>query len=270
MRVQWFPLVFWCQIVGYCCALSIQQPDKQVILTDERRICLIDDSFPDEARLIASSLSIPISSDMPECLEYSTHALRLVPFESGDVSTYALGIEALDNADAGENSRRRKPKQKKKPAPFYIDLCPPKSSRMGKRGAKESGTDLLVKAVSPKRASSDGRDGAIVYDLTAGFGQDSLVLALGRASEVYMVERDPVVGALLEDALRRIECLAASQTSPEKELASELSCRLRLKTGETKDMAKWMTESKDVPDADVVYLDPMFPPRTKSAPMRKA
>jgi 16S rRNA (guanine1516-N2)-methyltransferase len=195
--------------------------------------------------------------------------MRLVPFESGDISTYALAIESL--FDSGDKSKRRKPKQKRVSNPFYVDLCSPKSSRMGKHGARETGTDLLVKAVAPKRSARDGQDGAIVYDLTAGFGQDSLVLALNGASKVYMVERDPIVAALLEDALRRVNLVSSSQTSKssQNELACFLSERLRLKVGDAKEIVKCMAESKDVPQADVVYLDPMFPPRTKSAAVKK-
>jgi 16S rRNA (guanine1516-N2)-methyltransferase len=140
---------------------------------------------------------------------------------------------------------------------------------MGKRGGRDSGRDLLVQAVAPKK-SFDGQDGAVVYDLTAGFGQDSLVLALSGASKVYMVERDPVVAALLEDALRRVNLLSTSRTSdPQTELACFLSERLSLSVGEATKVVVSLTESDETPKADVVYLDPMFPPRTKSAAVKK-
>jgi 16S rRNA (guanine1516-N2)-methyltransferase len=42
-----------------------------------------------------------------------------------------------------------------------------------------------------------------------------------------------------------------------------------LSVGEATKVVVSLTESDDTPKADVVYLDPMFPPRTKSAAVKK-
>ena len=69
-----------------------------------------------------------------------------------------------------------------------------------------------------------------------------------------MVERSPVVAALLEDGLRRLA-----------DAAPELYSRFALVHGHSPDVMKnWQG---DVIDA--IYLDPMFPHRKKSALVKK-
>lgn len=97
-------------------------------------------------------------------------------------------------------------------------------------------------------------------DATAGMGGDSLVFAsLGAA--VTLVERQPVVVALLRDGLERLNTAAAEQA----ELAA-LAERMVLVEA---DAADYLSRVIAVP-FDVIYLDPMFPPRDKSAKVKKA
>lgn len=237
------------------CFCIPQNPQvEEASSNNDRRICFIDDEFQRDSQRIASSLSIPVSSELPNnVVEGFTHALKLVPFESDGISTFALGIERLSSPD--KKGTGKKSKKTRISNPFYfVDLS------LGKR----EGADLLVKAVAPKRCAANGQEGAVVYDLTAGLGQDSLVLALNGASKVYMVERDVIVAALLKDALRRI-----SLVSSKNKIACLLAERLHLLVGDAKDVVMNMMQSNDVMQADVVYLDPMFPPRTKSAAVKK-
>lgn len=224
-----------------------------------RKLLLLDDcsTFHKDAQDIASSLNIPISSEVPTSENESyTHILQLVPYEFHNVSTFALAIEALSDL---HSKKRRRPKQRPKSNPFFIDFCPAKTSRLGKRGSRESGKDLLVQAVAPRQSIQYS-----VLDLTAGFGQDSLILALNGATRVCMVERDPIVHALLKDAMRRIHLL-----SPISETANLLSETMSLRAGDGKDYirSKAMKNMEDRPD--ICYVDPMFPPRTKSAAVKK-
>ncbi|MGB1173108.1 MAG: class I SAM-dependent methyltransferase [Marinobacterium sp.] len=95
-----------------------------------------------------------------------------------------------------------------------------------------------------------------IADLTAGLGRDSFVLAtLG--CRVDMVERMPIVHALLKDGLQR------SQYSSDPEL-QEILARLSLTNAQAADFLK--TTSKQY---DVIYLDPMFPHADKSAQVKK-
>jgi 16S rRNA (guanine1516-N2)-methyltransferase len=244
--------------------------------TGTRRVCVLDGNFESSlAEEIAGSLSLPLVShvnDDDDGSDSFTHALTLVPYECGSISSHALAIKALNLVDSTRrSSRRRSPKQKKSSKPFFVDLCPPPESRMGKRGSGESGSDLLVKAVGPKRvASSINAQGASICDLTAGLGQDSLVLALSGAAHVHMVERDPIVAALLEDALRRLRLLSfSSDLGSQAELALDLSQRLTLHVGDGKSVIQNLQSNGELIRPDIVYLDPMFPPRTKSAAVKK-
>jgi len=215
-----------------------------------------------------------------------THALRLIPYEIGKLSTFALAIEpAKHTSDDGRRRRRqRRAFKAKTQSAFYVDLCPPINSRAGRRIAGTSGTtDLLVKAVAPRKglkSDKGDRGGAIIYDLTAGFGQDALLLAINGASHVHMVERNPIVGALLQDAMRRLELISLSTSSrlvEEKESecseinesrrqqqAAILLTKLSLTIGEGKEIMKQHHQC-----CDVIYLDPMFPRRQKQAAVKK-
>ena len=95
-----------------------------------------------------------------------------------------------------------------------------------------------------------------VLDATAGLGRDAWVLAtLG--CTVHLVERSGVVGALLEDGLKR-----AGQ-EPE---VSSIAARMSLTVGQAVNV---MHALPDAERPDVVYLDPMYPHGDKSALQKK-
>lgn len=99
-----------------------------------------------------------------------------------------------------------------------------------------------------------------VCDLTAGLGKDGFVLAtLG--CPVTLVERSPVVNCLLQDGLSR--GLSAAQDQGDAELQNILG-RLSLYQGDGK---AFLQTTEQV--FDVIYLDPMFPGRDKSAQVKK-
>jgi len=94
-----------------------------------------------------------------------------------------------------------------------------------------------------------------VLDATAGLGRDAFVLA-SLGCRVDLIERQPLIGALLEDGLQR----AASDA----EVAS-IVARMRLLQGNAIElMGAWQDEAPQV-----IYLDPMFPHRDKSALVKK-
>ena len=97
-----------------------------------------------------------------------------------------------------------------------------------------------------------------VLDLTAGMGGDAFVLA-SLGANVTMIERNPVVHALLKDALDR------ASLKDDAELKMILQ-RLTLIKQSSKEYLEQLNEL-DYPD--VIYLDPMFPSRTKSAQVKK-
>ena len=109
--------------------------------------------------------------------------------------------------------------------------------------------ELLVKAARIKGATEP-----TAIDCTAGLGEDSLLLAAAGFS-VTMFERDATIAALLADALER--------AAADARLADIVS-RMTLVAG---DSLAGLAELDFEPD--VVFLDPMFPARTKSAAVKK-
>ncbi|MGB5600775.1 MAG: class I SAM-dependent methyltransferase [Thiothrix litoralis] len=97
-----------------------------------------------------------------------------------------------------------------------------------------------------------------VIDATAGLGRESFVLAtLG--CTVTLLERSPIVHALLADGLKRA---LASDDSETIEIASRMTLHLA-------DAHVWLNVLPVSDAPDVVYLDPMFPERQKSALVQK-
>jgi 16S rRNA (guanine1516-N2)-methyltransferase len=92
-----------------------------------------------------------------------------------------------------------------------------------------------------------------ILDATAGWGRDAAILA-SFGAEVVMVEKNPVMAALLQDGLKRL-----SKYSP---LANLLS----LHFGDAKEYLQNLVQ-KDYPD--VIYIDPMHPVRQKKALVKK-
>ncbi|MDO3386499.1 class I SAM-dependent methyltransferase [Gilvimarinus sp. SDUM040013] len=94
-----------------------------------------------------------------------------------------------------------------------------------------------------------------ILDATAGLGRDAFVLATLGCS-VHLLERNPMVHALLHDGLAR------AQLTGDTTLAG-IVARMKLEAG---DARAFMSGPERF---DVVYLDPMFPQRQKSAQVKK-
>ena len=100
-----------------------------------------------------------------------------------------------------------------------------------------------------------------VLDATAGLGSDAFVLA-SLGCPVTMVERVPEVHALLADGLR----VAGAWGSAKDQTLIAILKRMTLIES---DAAKYMQTLEDTKKPEVVYLDPMFPVRTKSTQVKK-
>ena len=92
-----------------------------------------------------------------------------------------------------------------------------------------------------------------VLDATAGLGRDAFVLA-SLGCQVTLLERNPIVAALLEDGLSRGLLNVDTQ---------EICQRMQV---------TYCHSAQQMPEQskhDVVYLDPMYPHREKSAQIKK-
>ncbi|QWC53076.1 16S rRNA (guanine(1516)-N(2))-methyltransferase RsmJ [Pectobacterium atrosepticum] len=174
--------------------------------------------------------------------------------DSGALSSLAerWGLESAPNAVMAlvlttERLELRKQDEPKLGAIFVDFVAGPMAHRRRFGGGRG---EAVAKAVGIKKGYLPD-----VVDATAGLGRDAFVLA-ALGCHVRMVERNPVVAALLDDGLQR--------GYQDAEIGPWLRERLTLLH------ASSMTALRDItPPPDVVYLDPMFPHKQKSALVKK-
>lgn len=133
----------------------------------------------------------------------------------------------------------------------YVDFVAGKGRHRLKFGGGK-GQDIAKAVGLHKRAN------LTVIDATAGLGRESFVLA-SLGCQVTLLERSPVVHALLADGLQRARACGDSDIFSIVE-------RMQLQQA---DAQQWLADLPQVQRPDVVYLDPMFPERRKSALVQK-
>lgn len=133
------------------------------------------------------------------------------------------------------------------PGPVYVDFV---HGAVGHRRQFGGGKNqLIAKAVGIKSS----KEKLTVLDVTAGLGRDAFVLA-SLGCDVLMCERSSIIYQLLQDGLRRAE---------KETWFSKLN--LKLIHADAMDYLNSLQDS--IPD--VIYIDPMFPEKTKSALVKK-
>ncbi len=164
-------------------------------------------------------------------------------------------LEALDSHSANyvlslENDQiQLAPRDKSMGNPVVVDFA---SGTIGFRGRQNVRQELLVKAVFGR----DKKSPPSVLDMTGGLGRDSFILACAGCN-VTTLERNPLVFLLLSDGLYRAETNFELQTIVQ---------RIELHFC---DAVVAPAIALDKVNFDVVYMDPMFPERTKSALVKK-
>jgi 16S rRNA (guanine1516-N2)-methyltransferase len=133
--------------------------------------------------------------------------------------------------------------------PVVIDFVSGKTAYRRKYG--HAGGEAISKAVGIKK----GKRPTIV-DATAGLGRDAFVLAT-MGCRVHMIERSEMIATLLEDGLRR--------AAADEKIGALIKDKLTLTCGDSRQALF------QVPFApEVIYVDPMFPVKDKSALVKKA
>ncbi len=132
--------------------------------------------------------------------------------------------------------------------PLDVDFT---QSDLMRRSVHKAYGEMLVKAVGVKKYGFP----LTVVDATTGLGRESFLLAAA-GCEVIAMEQSPVLAMLLQQALER-----AIESPP----CYAITQRISLKPGDSKTL---LAALKVKPD--VVYLDPMFPERQKSAKVKKS
>ena len=134
----------------------------------------------------------------------------------------------------------------KKVLPVEVDFASPASLYRKQHGGGRK--EPIVKAIGLK-----GNEGWHVVDATPGLGRDAFIL-VSVGCKVTMIERSPIVAALLEDGIRR---LALS--------FPELAAKMSLQHGNSAEVMQYFTGE----NVNAIYLDPMFPHKKKSALVKK-
>jgi len=130
--------------------------------------------------------------------------------------------------------------------PVYVDFVEGKAAHRRQFGGGKK--QPLARAIGLSSKTTPK-----VIDTTAGFGRDSFVLA-SLGCEVTMIERSPIMAALLQDGLDR--------AAKEPEIA-EIMRRLSVIHADATDYLN------DINPVQVVYLDPMYPEKKKAAAVKK-
>jgi len=117
----------------------------------------------------------------------------------------------------------------------------------------------VVKAAGKLAAPTESEPQLI--DATAGLGVDAFLLA-SAGWHVRMIEQSPVIHALLVDGLQRAQQEALSSGAD----AAFIETVARLSLADCEDSRVALTQVEPV---DVIYLDPMFPTRKKTAQVKK-
>lgn len=137
--------------------------------------------------------------------------------------------------------------QEKSFNPIYVDFLSGKMAHRHRYGGGRG--QLIARAVGLQKHKTIS-----VLDVTAGLGGDAFVLA-ALGAKVTLLERSPVVAALLQDGLNR---------ACDHDWFSQLG--LHLIETDAKTYFSRLTEDRH---PDVIYLDPMFPESKKTALVKK-
>jgi 16S rRNA (guanine1516-N2)-methyltransferase len=162
-----------------------------------------------------------------------TPLLPEMPSRGLVLRTTADGLELVDRRSGA-------------PGAVRADFAP-----LARRRAASLRGEAVARAVGLK-----GGQEATVIDATAGLGKDAFVLArLG--ARVHLIERSPVVAALLSDALAR------ARQDP---ALAPVAARMTLHQGDALALLPPLS-GEIAPDA--IYLDPMYPEGGTKAQVKK-
>lgn len=133
--------------------------------------------------------------------------------------------------------------------PIHIDFTTGKNAHRRKFGGGRG--QPLAKAIGLKNGATPS-----VIDATAGYGRDAFVIA-NLGCEVTLIERQPLLWGLLHDAI--------NIAKNDDEIA-DVAMRMKLINQSSIDYLLTLDKTRW---PDVIYMDPMYPSRDKSALVKK-
>ena len=133
-------------------------------------------------------------------------------------------------------------------SPIVIDFLSGKTAYRRKYG--HAGGEAISRAIGIKKGHRPN-----VVDATAGLGRDAFVLATMGCC-VHMIERSEPIARLLDEALGR--------AMTDEKIGRVIQEKLSLTSGDSRQALFQVPFTPEV-----IYLDPMFPPKAKSALVKK-
>lgn len=136
---------------------------------------------------------------------------------------------------------------RKSPGAIYVDFLSGSVAHRHRYGGGKG--QLIARAVGLQKYKQ-----VTVLDVSAGLGRDAFVLA-SLGCNVLMLERSPIMAALLQDGLARAQ-------------SQDWFRALQLQLLQI-DAKSYLLNTMPPPAPDVIYFDPMFPESSKSALVKK-
>lgn len=133
--------------------------------------------------------------------------------------------------------------------PIFVDFVAGKNAHRRQFGGGRG--QPLAKAIGLKKGATP-----TIIDATAGFARDAFVLA-NLGCPITLIERNPLIATLIEDALNR------AQDDGE---VGEVLNRMTLIND---DAVTYLNSLNEQQRPEVIYMDPMYPSREKSALVKK-
>ena len=132
---------------------------------------------------------------------------------------------------------------------IFIDFVAGKNAHRRQFGGGRG--QPLAKAIGLKKGATP-----TIIDATAGFARDAFVLA-NLGCPITLIERNPVIATLIEDALNRAQ---------DDDEVGDVIKRMTLINN---DAVAYLNNLEEQNRPEVIYMDPMYPSREKSALVKK-
>lgn len=139
--------------------------------------------------------------------------------------------------------------EKPLPAPVRADFIAG-AIRWRTQPGRGAAGEMVARACGVRRGATPR-----VLDATAGLGRDAWILA-SLGSTVQLCERSSIIAALLASGLARAKTVME---------VAETAHRMQLMTADAHTVLADLRDQPEAQRPEVVYLDPMFPHREKSA-----
>ena len=199
-------------------------------------------TYPDKAKALSQILNLPLIEALPHKKAWGEQMVLSwiedkpmdeVDSENAKTSPAKLALLSLESG------------------PVLVDFVGGKKNHRRQFGGGKG--QPLARAIGIQQETPPS-----ILDATAGMGGDAFVFA-SLGCKVLMVERSPIVSALLKDALER----ANNALDLEPEVA-DIIHRLSIVNA---DSAEYLLSAN--PNVDVIYMDPMYHEKKKKASAKK-